>query len=66
MCDADVGVVTYNWVKHHSYPVPNFNTLHKCRNFDAISEWSTANQARMPHGGKVTRLPDAVDLDELP
>jgi len=66
LCNADVGVITYNWVKHHSQPVPNFNTNHKCRNFDAISAWQKKNQAPVPYKGKVTRTPDAVDLDEIP
>lgn len=65
MCDADVGVLTYNWVKNHSGPYPNFNTLHKCRNFDNVLAWGRAHQAPRPRGGNVKKPADAVEM-ELP
>lgn len=65
MCDADVGVYTYNWVKRHSGPYPNFNTLHKCRNFEDVLAWGRAHQAPRPRSGNVTKPADAVEM-ELP
>lgn len=39
MCQADTGLITYAWVPFSDHPTPDFNTMHKCRNFDAIREW---------------------------
>jgi len=39
MCAGDVTPVTSNWVQTHHSPHPDFNTLHKCRNFDKLLEW---------------------------
>ena len=67
MCVADVGIITYEWVKGHKYPYPNFNTVHKCRNFDDILQWSREQQAQAPDtaGGWVERFDEVVEL-ELP
>lgn len=61
MCDADVGVITYNWHPNHSYPVANFNTPHKCRAFDRVLDWSVARQAKTPDG-LLHKPKDAVDV----
>ncbi|KAK0724427.1 hypothetical protein B0H67DRAFT_470751, partial [Lasiosphaeris hirsuta] len=39
MCASDVTPVTSNWVLTHHSPHPDFNTMHKCRNFDALLGW---------------------------
>jgi len=39
MCQSDVTPVTSNWVMGHRSPSPDFNTVHKCRNFDKLLEW---------------------------
>ena len=69
MCNADVTVVTYNWLKNHKSPHPNFNSQHKCRDFDAALEWAIANQAPPPKEGKVYRPTDGThyfEYDDLP
>ncbi|CAF9940387.1 MAG: hypothetical protein HETSPECPRED_002399 [Heterodermia speciosa] len=49
-CDADVGVITHSWVAARETPWPNFNTKHKCRNWDGVVEWSRVHQAPgVPH-----------------
>ncbi|OIW27028.1 hypothetical protein CONLIGDRAFT_647147 [Coniochaeta ligniaria NRRL 30616] len=40
MCASDVTPVTSNWVLTHHSPHPDFNTMHKCRNFDKLLEWA--------------------------
>ena len=40
MCDADVHLLTYNWVKGHDAPHPNFNIARQCRNFDIIKQYA--------------------------
>ncbi|KAF2838637.1 hypothetical protein M501DRAFT_975262 [Patellaria atrata CBS 101060] len=58
MCDADVTIIPYRWVKGHADPYPNFNTLHSCRNFDSIREWSVRRQ--------IPDLPSRYALHPLP
>ncbi|PVH94102.1 hypothetical protein DM02DRAFT_661360 [Periconia macrospinosa] len=40
MCEADSSLITYNWLKNHYYPHPNFNVEHQCRNYDRLLEVS--------------------------
>lgn len=45
MCTADVGVFGQVWVhKDHPEPFVDFNTEHKCRNFDEIRQWAEDHQ----------------------
>lgn len=44
MCTADVGLVSYVWVKDAEIPTADFNTAHKCKNFDAIRDWMKNHQ----------------------
>lgn len=55
MCTVDVGVLGQVWV-HPDNPEPfvDFNTKHRCRNFDAIRDWAEKNQ-----------LPESVPSDFL-
>lgn len=50
VCNADAGIITYNWVKDHSTPYPNFNTLHKCRNFDSLMGYAKSIPIPVPAG----------------
>ncbi|KAL8779321.1 MAG: hypothetical protein Q9213_007001 [Squamulea squamosa] len=63
-CDADVGVITYNWVAIRDLPWPNFNVLHKCRNFDGVVEWSKKHNA--PYNGVPLKKPSWVKGLENP
>jgi len=38
MCDADASLITYNWLRNHYYPHPNFNVEHQCRDYDRLLE----------------------------
>ncbi|KAI1126956.1 hypothetical protein F5Y10DRAFT_266668 [Nemania abortiva] len=42
LCQGDVGIVTYNWVKPWG-PYPDFSTHHKCRKLDNIIAWADKN-----------------------
>jgi len=48
MCSVDVGVLGQVWLQGKTESEPHafvdFNTEHKCRNFDAIREWAEAHQ----------------------
>ncbi len=48
MCTADVGVVPFIWVAKEEtdepHILPDFSTVHRCRDFDAIREWGRSHQ----------------------
>ncbi len=48
MCHADVGLISRRWVKHNPAPYPNFNTWHKCRNFDEVLDLAYKRQLPRP------------------
>ncbi|OTA65064.1 hypothetical protein K449DRAFT_420806 [Hypoxylon sp. EC38] len=39
LCQGDVGIITYNWVKPWGI-YPDFSTEHKCRKLDKIVAWA--------------------------
>ncbi|KAE9401367.1 hypothetical protein BT96DRAFT_992095 [Gymnopus androsaceus JB14] len=57
MCASDVGMITYEWVTNWTMPYPDFNTMHQCRDFDAILEWQAENVKHIP----IHRLEGEVD-----
>ncbi|KAF8907012.1 hypothetical protein CPB84DRAFT_1769237 [Gymnopilus junonius] len=61
MCSADVGMITYEWVKGFSEPYPDFNTKHQCRNFDKILEWGYKQAVHIPRD-HVARFGYEIDL----
>ncbi|KAJ5754098.1 uncharacterized protein N7511_008251 [Penicillium nucicola] len=54
MCAGDVTPVTSNWVLTHHSPHPDFNTMHKCRNFDRLLEFVEEND----NGGVPKQTPN--------
>jgi len=48
MCTVDVGVLGQVWFQPDESKPPgafvDFNTMHKCRNFDAIRNWAEKHQ----------------------
>ncbi|KAJ8586434.1 hypothetical protein M405DRAFT_795536 [Rhizopogon salebrosus TDB-379] len=61
MCNADVTMVTWNWVENHKHPYPNFNTRHQCRNFEKILDWAVDHAIHI-NKFEVTRFEDTVDI----
>lgn len=45
MCQADISLVTWQWVDRQELPFANFNVKHECRNWDSILEWTKNHQA---------------------
>ena len=39
MCNANVDIITYNWVETQRYPYPDFGIQHQCRDHEGILEW---------------------------
>jgi len=51
MCHADVGVMGHRWVKHYKNPYPDFNVMHKCRDFEQILKWTYDHQIPVTPAG---------------
>ncbi|KAF8907013.1 hypothetical protein CPB84DRAFT_1959751 [Gymnopilus junonius] len=65
MCVADVGMISYDWISGWDVPFPDFNTYHKCRNFDAILDWATKHRVRIPQD-HMGRIGNEINLPEPP
>jgi hypothetical protein len=61
MCNADVTMITWYWVQGHRVPYPNFNTRHRCRNFEKIIDWSVEHAIHIDES-EVIRFEDTVDI----
>ena len=48
ICHADVGLVSQHWIKDYPRPYANFNTWHRCRNFDEILDMAYKHQVPNP------------------
>jgi len=46
MCDADEGLISFNWMKNHTLAHPNFNTQHRCRDYQAVYTWARSREMR--------------------
>ncbi len=69
MCDADMTLITYSWVKNHIQPHPNFNVQHRCRDFDAATEWTLRRQinaSSLEHNYFSRPEEAVVEFDEPP
>lgn len=62
MCQADVGIVPFYWVKGQG-PSEDFSTTHKCRKFDKVINWAEEHAGP---GHEPVSYPDSLWLDELP
>ncbi|KAE8147735.1 hypothetical protein BDV25DRAFT_168922 [Aspergillus avenaceus] len=69
MCTVDIGVLGQVWV-HKDKPTPfvDFNTEHKCRNYEAIRQWAEHHQLPETVPQDFLEPPKAEDrvFDEIP
>jgi len=66
MCTADFGVFGQLWVKDPPFPFVDFNTKHKCRNFEAIRAWAEENQIKEDDGFETEFRSGDIVLPEIP
>ncbi|PPQ72879.1 hypothetical protein CVT26_003500 [Gymnopilus dilepis] len=66
MCSADTGMITFEWVRGFSMPYPDFNTKHRCRDFEKLVAWQTANGVNDVPLDRIVRLNEEVDLIDVP
>ena len=45
MCASDITPMPFAWYLEYQVNFPVFDTLHTCRDFDAIKEWAQARQS---------------------
>lgn len=43
MCHPDDGLFLSYWIEGRVGPMAGFNTMHKCKNLDAMMNWSSEN-----------------------
>ncbi|KAJ3509494.1 hypothetical protein NLJ89_g5193 [Agrocybe chaxingu] len=65
MCASDIGVISYDWISGWDKPFPDFNTYHKCRNFNSILDWAERHRVHVPPT-HIQRLGDKIDLPDAP
>ncbi|KAG2127965.1 hypothetical protein DEU56DRAFT_915576 [Suillus clintonianus] len=65
MCNADVTMITWDWVQGHKIPYPNFNTRHQCRDYEKILDWASMHAVHIDKS-EVGRFEDTVDLPYYP
>ncbi|KAL6832776.1 tat pathway signal sequence [Trichoderma camerunense] len=44
MCHGDTTLIVYHWINGYADPVPDFSTMHTCRDPEAILDWMQTNQ----------------------
>jgi hypothetical protein len=63
MCTVETGVLgEVWWNKDHPTPYPDFNTRHKCKNFDAVREWAEDHQVRREQPPDYLKVPKDEDV----
>ncbi|KXL47457.1 hypothetical protein M433DRAFT_77003, partial [Acidomyces richmondensis BFW] len=63
MCQADISVVTMNWVTFMEHPTPDFSTNHICRDFQRIQRW---NDDHALPWAPFRKTSESVELDHYP
>jgi len=64
MCTVDISVLGQVWWdRKQPTAYPDFNTVHKCRNFDAVRKWAKDHQA--PAEVPLDYLKPPVDFDSV-
>ena len=63
LCQADVSVITFDLVKGHRWPQPNYGNPNKCRNYEDILVWAERNQAPVPPGNRLGKPDGAMERE---
>ncbi|KAH8592567.1 hypothetical protein B0O99DRAFT_517225, partial [Bisporella sp. PMI_857] len=49
-CRSDTGLVMYHWVKGYEDPIPDFSTVHTCRDPEEALHWTKARAVQLTQG----------------
>ncbi|KGO46103.1 Protein of unknown function DUF3328 [Penicillium expansum] len=66
MCSPDVGIITYVWAKGYKHPFPDFNIIHKCRDYSRLLEWVKENDVHGRNVSDLQRVPGAKERETRP
>lgn len=66
MCTTDSGIFGQLWVKDPPGPFVDFNTKHKCKNFEAIRHWAEINQIKEDDNIEVEYREGNIVLPSIP
>ena len=62
MCTVDIAMLGQVWWnKKEPTAYPDFNTRHKCRNFDAVRRWAEEHQAPEEVANDYLKPPMSLD-----
>jgi hypothetical protein len=65
MCTVDIGVLgKVWWNQDNPTPYPDFNTQHKCRDFEAVRNWAEKNQGPQIWPEDYLARPNMEDVNE--
>ncbi|KAL9625353.1 MAG: hypothetical protein Q9160_000416 [Pyrenula sp. 1 TL-2023] len=65
ICAADSSPMAFYWIKGYPRPYPNFNTWHKCRDYDALQAWAEQQSVGAPPSWDALRRATAEADDEF-
>ncbi|KAI1109850.1 hypothetical protein F5Y14DRAFT_388908 [Nemania sp. NC0429] len=66
-CNADLHIITYNWVGHVDYPWPNFSINRQCRSWDNMLDFISERTVHTKEkNGLIHRPPGAAIMDVNP
>ncbi|KAF1996921.1 hypothetical protein P154DRAFT_607304, partial [Amniculicola lignicola CBS 123094] len=65
MCTPDTGLIFSHWVKGHDHKHVNFNTQHRCMNFQNAVDW-VKERSKLVNMSDLVRHEGAVDLPDFP
>jgi len=68
MCVSDLNIITYNFVEFRDEAWPDFNTIHRCRNFNRVLDWYHGRELYTTAGGsaQITKSVGAVVVPTPP
>lgn len=50
LCRTDAGIIPFRWVKDYQRPLPDFSTMHKCRNWEGVFDWARKREVVVSKG----------------
>ncbi|PHH93029.1 hypothetical protein CDD83_2139 [Cordyceps sp. RAO-2017] len=69
MCNADLSILTFDWIPNFHRPWPNFRIVHECANWESIEDWAWAHnfdgdESLLKHPNFHPELPGPFDYSE--
>ena len=62
MCNANVDLITFNWMETQERPFPDFNIKHQCRDFETVRRWQENNAIEMEKWIAMKKPEDAISI----